>query len=217
MNNTLKPSLAAIAVLLAGLMPAGAQDVKNYSWSGTSRTPPSLYAIDSNGNPPPTYEMANNRLHAANPGSLGAWSGKQFDWPADSFLADNEMISGSVTFRINSDANSGGLEQRLRLFTFNVPWANGMAGRLTVAQASSCTEMEFARLEAVSGCYARFSALFLVCNRESSAVKYPGGSRPGDSAHKKGLHTPKSVLFCAPAWTPRVRLSVEAEMQKFNH
>ncbi|HNQ88936.1 MAG TPA: hypothetical protein PKM73_10010 [Verrucomicrobiota bacterium] len=129
--------LPVITALIAGAACAVAQDIRNYSWSGTSMTPPTLYAIDSNGNPPPTYEMANNRLHAANPGSLGAWSGKQFDWPADSFLADHEKISGSLTFRINSVSNSGGLGERLRLFVFNTAYANGLPATLLIYASDS--------------------------------------------------------------------------------
>ena len=82
---------------------AEAQDIKNYTWSGASTpsAPPPGYQ-DSSGTPIPTYQMANGRLHAASPGSVGEWVGQQFDWSMDSALADTEMVSGSLTFRINS-------------------------------------------------------------------------------------------------------------------
>ena len=124
MKNKLRSLLPAIAVLIVGAGSASA-DTKNYSWSGaaTPTTLPPVYA-DSSSTPLPTYEMANSRLHAASPGYLGSWTGKQFDW--DGNLADNEMVSGSIKFRVNSIDNGADGLQRVRLFTFNAPWANGL-------------------------------------------------------------------------------------------
>ncbi len=129
--------LPAITALIVGAACAQA-DIRNYSWSGTSMAPPAIYAVDSNGNPPPTYSMAANRLHAASPGSLGVWCGKQFDWPADSFLADNQVISGSITFRINSLTNNGSASaNRLRLFFWNSAYSNGLPAVVSLMAADS--------------------------------------------------------------------------------
>jgi hypothetical protein len=86
--------------------------------------------------------MAAGRLHAASPGALGTWIGKQFDWPMTSALADNEMVSGSLKFRINSLENNGDAAgNRIRLFAFNAPWANGLPALFTLMAADSTVDL----------------------------------------------------------------------------
>ena len=118
-------------------------NIKNYWWSGTSGCVPPVYQ-DSSGVPIPTYEASwdSGQLHAASPGAVGEWVGKQFDWPMESALADNEMVSGSVTFRINSLENNGdAAANRIRLFQFNAPWANGLPALFTLMGADSTVDI----------------------------------------------------------------------------
>ena len=132
--------LVASCVLVA--ISARAQDFKNYSWSGaaTPATLPTIYQ-DSSGTPVPTYEVANGRLRTASPGKLGTWVGKQFDWPVSQSLADNEAVSGSLTFRINNLVNDGAQANRIRLFQFNAPYANGLPALLTLMGADSKVDL----------------------------------------------------------------------------
>ena len=119
MKNKLHSLFPAIAVLIASLASAGA-DTKNYSWNGSSAILPPLYTLDPGKYA--TYAIESSRLHVVSPGANG-WVGNQFDW--DGSLADNEQVSGSMTFRINS-FNNGGSLGRVRLFWFNAPFANGL-------------------------------------------------------------------------------------------
>jgi hypothetical protein len=131
--------LALLGLLAFTALQVRAQDIKNYSWNSatTPTTPPPVYQ-NSSGTPIPTYEMVNGRLHAASPGAVGEWVGQQFDWSMDSALADNEMVSGSLTFRINSLENNGdAAANRIRLFQFNAPWANGLPALFTLMGADS--------------------------------------------------------------------------------
>jgi hypothetical protein len=119
------------------------QDIKNYSWNGaaTPAIPPPVYQ-DSSGTPIPTYQMVAGRLHTASPGAIGEWIGKQFDWPMTSALADNEVVSGSLKFRINSLENNGNAAgNRIRLFQFNAPWANGLPALFTLMGADSTVDL----------------------------------------------------------------------------
>ncbi len=143
MRRIIGPLLAVLTMAVAGVAPARAQDIKNYSWSATS-TPeafPPTYK-DSSGTPIPTYAIANGRLRAASTGSLGAWVGKQFDWPMTSALANNERVNGSLKFRINGLENNGNAAaNRIRLFQFNAPWANGLPALFTLMGSDSTVDL----------------------------------------------------------------------------
>jgi len=118
LNMKMKPGsfLPAIVVLIASVASAGA-DTRNYSWNGSSMTPPSLYSGTTL-----FTEMANNRFHVTSPG--GGWNGNQFGWDVD--LADNEKVSGSMTVRVNDFDNGGSGLGRVRLLWFNAKFANGL-------------------------------------------------------------------------------------------
>ena len=118
-------------------------DVKNYEWNGLSGCQPPVYK-DSSGTPIPTYD-ANwkaGSLRAASTGALGTWVGKQFDWPMTSALANNEKVNGSLKFRINGLENNGNAAgNRIRLFQFNAPWANGLPALFTLMGSDSTVDL----------------------------------------------------------------------------
>jgi hypothetical protein len=100
---------------------------RNYAWNGSSNSLPAIYLGGDNDYPNAggTYAMVNGQLKVSSPGGNG-WIGNQFDWVGP--LANNETVSGSVTFRINAYSNGPDADSlgRVRLFWFNAPFANGL-------------------------------------------------------------------------------------------
>ena len=136
MKNKLHVLIPAIAVLIASIASAGA-DTKNYAWNGSTNVLPGIYVGGDTAYPAAggTYAMASGRLSVSSPGNNG-WIGNQFDW--DGSLANDEKVSGSLTFRIDSYNNGGGLG-RVRLFWFNATYANGLNAFLSLYGSDKLT------------------------------------------------------------------------------
>jgi hypothetical protein len=107
--------------------PPPAFGTRSFAWSGASNNLPAIYVGGGEGyaGDGATYALINGRLRVASPGGQG-WVNNAFDWVGP--LAQNEVVAGAVTFRVNQFSNGPDPDSlgRVRLFWFNALYANGL-------------------------------------------------------------------------------------------